>query len=189
MENIQPNLTLINQKLTHPENSIIQVIQQCLQHDRVAQRQLYDKYKSAMFSVAYRILADYDEANDALQEAFIAAFTDLSSFKQDSAFGAWLKTIVIRKALYKNKWRRKHESYETILGQETPIWHDALTGEILDKAIRSLPDGYRAVFSLIEIEGFSHKETAELLQISEGTSKSQLSRAKKMLQESLKELK
>jgi RNA polymerase sigma factor (sigma-70 family) len=177
---IQPYSKLIN-----PENSIIQ---QCLQNDRLAQRQLYEKYKSAMFSVAYRILADYDEANDALQEAFIAAFGDLASFRQDSSFGAWLKTIVVRKALYKNKWRRKHESYETVLGQETPMWHDALTGEILDKAIRSLPDGYRAVFSLIEIEGYSHKETAELLQISEGTSKSQLFHAKKQLQESLKEL-
>lgn len=192
MENIQPNSTdtkLIHQKLIHHDNSIIQLIEQCLQHNRVAQRQLYDKYKSAMFSVAYRILADYDEANDALQEAFIAAFTDLDSFRKDSSFGAWLKTIVIRKALYKNKWKRKHESYETVLEQETPNWHDALTGEILDKAIRGLPDGYRAVFSLIEIEGFSHKETAELLQISEGTSKSQLFRAKKLLQEELKELK
>jgi RNA polymerase sigma factor (sigma-70 family) len=189
VENIQLNFKLINQKLINPENSIIQLIEQCLQHNRVAQRQLYDKYKSAMFSVAYRILADYDEANDALQEAFIAAFTELASFRKDSSFGAWLKTIVIRKALYKNKWRRKHESYETVLEQETPNWHDALTGEILDKAIRGLPDGYRAVFSLIEIEGFSHKEAAELLQISEGTSKSQLFRAKKLLQEELKELK
>ena len=95
MENIQSNLTLIQQKLVSPENSIILLIQQCLQHDRVAQRQLYDKYKSAMFSVAYRILADYDEANDALQEAFIAAFTELSSFKQDSTFGAWLKLTAL----------------------------------------------------------------------------------------------
>jgi RNA polymerase sigma factor (sigma-70 family) len=73
--------------------------------------------------------------------------------------------------------------------QETPMFPDSLTGEILDKAIRNLPDGCRAVFSLIEIEGYSHKETAVLLQISEGTSKSQLYYAKKLLQEALKELK
>ncbi len=73
MENIQPYL-----KLTNPDNSLIQ---RCLQQDRTAQRLLYEKYKSAMFSVAYRILANYEDANDALQEAFIAAFTDLSSFR------------------------------------------------------------------------------------------------------------
>lgn len=173
------------QTVANPE---IELLKLCLQQDRKAQQQLYDKYKTAMFTVAYRILADYDEANDALQEAFIAAFTELHTFKQTSTFGAWLKTIVVRKALYKNKWKRKHETYETALGQEDLTWHDTLTGELLEKAIASLPDGYRAVFSLIEIEGFSHKETAELLQISEGTSKSQLFNAKKILQQKLKGL-
>lgn len=181
MENIQPY-----PKLTNLDNSLIQ---RCLQQDRTAQRQLYEKYKSAMFSVAYRILADHEDANDALQEAFIAAFTDLHSFRQDSTFGAWLKTIVIRKALYKNKWQHKHEGYQMAAEQETPTFPDSLTGEMLDKAIRNLPDGCRAVFSLIEVEGYSHKETAVLLQISEGTSKSQLYYAKKLLQTALKELK
>ncbi len=178
MEKLQPLPTL-----TTPEPTLIQ---RCLQQDRLAQRQLYESYKTAMFTVAYRILADADDAHDALQEAFIAAFTDLNTFRQESSFGSWLKTIVIRKALYKNKWKRHYETYETAANQETPAWQGDITGEDLDYAIRNLPDGCRAVFTLIEVEGYSHKEVANLLQIAEGTSKSQLSHAKKLLQKALK---
>ncbi|MFY7786392.1 MAG: RNA polymerase sigma factor [Thermoflexibacteraceae bacterium] len=164
------------------------LVVRCLAEDRIAQRQFYDKYCEAMYNVAYRILFDEDEAADALQEAFVAAFADLKTYRAESSLGSWLKTIVVRKALYKLRHRKHFEDYNKIGHEGECEWQDALTGEALENAIKKLPEGYRTVFTLIEIEGYAHKEVAELLKISEGTSKSQLFHAKKMLQNLLKDL-
>lgn len=157
------------------------LIKACLNNDRLAQKQLYEKYSSAMYTVAYRITNDFELANDVLQEAFIKIFKNLASFRGESTIGAWIKTIVVRTALSKIKKRIITEPLEDHAINKTVDWGTSIDVDYLEKAIQALPDGYRSVFTLIEIEGYSHKEVAELLDISVGTSKSQLFYAKKRL--------
>ncbi|WBO84814.1 RNA polymerase sigma factor [Hymenobacter yonginensis] len=156
----------------------------CLAQDRTAQHQLYQRYKSAMFSCAMRMLGnDRELAQDALQEGFVDVFRHLGSFRQQSTLGAWIKAIMVRRALRVLRREQRMEIYDDQRHPEPMVgWHDSLTGEALDKAISELPAGYRAVFCLVEVEGYQHREVAELLGITEGTSKSQLYHAKKLLQ-------
>jgi RNA polymerase sigma-70 factor (ECF subfamily) len=162
------------------------LIQGCLNGNRVAQKALYDRYNRAMFTTVYRMAGDFELAQDILQEAFVKVFTHLDSFRRESTLGAWIKTIVVRTALSKLKRQPKFEPYENHFTDEVVDWGDYLQAEYLEKAILSLPDGYRSVFVLVEVEGYAHKEVAEMLGISVGTSKSQLYYAKKRLQEKLK---
>ena len=142
-----------------------------------------------MYSVVYRILNHEDHAHDALQEGFIDVFRHLSQFQQKSSLRNWIKTIMVRKALRKLKLEHRYEPLNTQCYHTDLItWPSHLTGETLDQAIRSLPPGCRAVFTLVEVEGYSHRETADMLQVSEGTSKSQLFHAKKLLRSKLTEL-
>ncbi|MBV6653754.1 MAG: RNA polymerase sigma factor, partial [Mameliella sp.] len=127
-----------------------------------------------------------DSANDVLQDAFIKVFKALPRFRRESTLGAWIKTIVVRTALSHIKREMKFESLEQNAREEAIDWGHRLDVEYLEKAIQKLPGGYRAVFVLVEIEGYPHKEVAEMLGISVGTSKSQLYHAKKRLRESLK---
>jgi RNA polymerase sigma-70 factor (ECF subfamily) len=161
-----------------------ELIDACIQNNRFAQRTLYDRYKRAMYTLAYRLTGDFDEANDVLQDAFLDVFKNLGSFRKDASLGAWIKTIVARKA-YKQFRKVSFIDYSENL-IETETWDETLNSEYLEKAILSLPEGFRTVFVMIEIEGFTHKEVAELLSISEGTSKSQLFHAKKRLRKILK---
>lgn len=161
------------------------LIDACLSQDRQAQFELFERYKVAMFNVIFRISNDYDQANDVLQEGFIEVFRHLKSFRRDSAIGAWIKTIMIRKALKNTKAQVVFEELnEEIITNELMLdqWIDA---ETLDLAIRSLPGSSRAVFVLFEIEGYSHEEISKLLNVTIGTSKSQLHYAKKLLQTKL----
>jgi RNA polymerase sigma-70 factor (ECF subfamily) len=167
------------------QNTQNQLIAQCLAHDRLAQRTLYDQYRRAMFTLAYRITGDFDAAAEVLQDAFLQVFKSLNSFRQESTLGAWIKTIVVRTAYRHLKSRVVFEELPPQYNEAQIDWGDFLNIEYLEKAIQSLPDGFRTVFTLIEIEGFSHREVAELLGISEGTSKSQLFYAKKKLREIL----
>ncbi len=164
------------------------LIQACMQHDRKAQKALYDKYKDAMFTLALRITASRELAQDALQEAFLGVFRGLHRFRNESTLGAWIRTIVIRQS-YKRIRQEVHSyTFEEIHAADRIVWHDPLDAEYLDKAIQGLPAGYRSVFVLIEIEGFQHKEVAKMLNISAGTSKSQLFHAKKLLKKRLKKM-
>jgi RNA polymerase sigma factor (sigma-70 family) len=165
-----------------------ELVEGCIRQDRNAQKQLYELYKKAMFSVAFRILNDMDNAHDVLQDGFLEVFRDIGSFRKDATLGAWIKVIIVRKALQKLKLESRFETLDIEQHDSGIAWPDNLTGEYLDKAIRALPAGYRAVFNLVEVEGYTHKEVAQLLQISEGTSKSQLYHAKKMLQKKLTDL-
>jgi RNA polymerase sigma factor (sigma-70 family) len=165
------------------------LLRECLAQDRQAQYRLYQQYKTAMFSSALRILGDRALAQDALQEAFMDVFQGLATFQQQSTLGAWIKTIVVRRALRTLRHEQRTELYDQERHPEPLVaWHDNLTGEALDKAIGELPAGYRAVFCLVEVEGYSHREVAELLHTTEGTSKSQLYHAKRMLQRKLQYL-
>jgi RNA polymerase sigma factor (sigma-70 family) len=157
-----------------------ELISGCLLHDRIAQRLLYDRYKKAMYTLAYRITGDFDDANDVLQDAFMDVFRHLDQFKSESSLGAWIKKIVIRKSTKKKRiviWQNPDESTSEIIN-----WgEDEINVAHLETAILLLPDGFRTIFILAEVEGYTHREIAVMLEISEGTSKSQLFHAKRKL--------
>lgn len=165
-----------------------ELIKACLANDRLAQRDLYERYSKAMYTIAYRITGEFESANDVLQEAFVKVFRALPRFRQESTLGAWIKTIVVRTALTHIKKQKYTEPLDYRAEQQTVNWGTRLDVEYLEKAIKALPDGYRAVFVLIEVEGYAHKEVAAMLNISVGTSKSQLFYAKKRLRENIGKL-
>ncbi|QRR02439.1 RNA polymerase sigma factor [Dyadobacter sandarakinus] len=157
-----------------------ELVSGCLLHDRVAQRQLYDRYKKAMYTLAYRITGDFDAANDVIQDAFLEVFRHLDQFRGESTLGAWIRQIVVRKSTKKKKvvlWQNVDDYPE-----ESIDWGDHdINAAHLETAILSLPDGFRTIFVLAEVEGYTHREIAVMLNISEGTSKSQLFHAKRKL--------
>jgi RNA polymerase sigma factor (sigma-70 family) len=163
------------------------LINKCIENNRIAQKQLYDKYKDAMYTLAYRITGNHNDAEDSLQESFINVFQNLQSFKGNSTIGAWIKTILVRNAIKKTKARFEYEDITERENNEQYKIDENITGEYLEQAILSLNPGYRAVFILIEVEGFKHKEVSERLNISVGTSKSQLFHAKKQLKMKLQD--
>ncbi len=145
-----------------------------------------------MFNTAFRIIGERTEAEDVLQEAFVNAFKNLSSYRGDATFGAWLKKIVINKALSALQKSKKDllimtESEDRDVVDDAP--HDAEpayhTADI-KRAIRELPTGFRTVLSLYLFEGYDHQEISEILDISESTSKTQYKRAKDKLKTLLK---
>lgn len=162
-----------------------ELIEGCLANDRRAQKELYGRYSRAMYTVAYRITNDFELANDVLQEAFLKVFRALSGFRRESTLGAWIKTIVLRTALSKVKRRPNFEPLDQHAVEEPVDWGHQIDIDYLERAIQDLPEGYRMVFVLIEVEGYSHKEVADLMGISVGTSKSQLFYAKKKLRQAL----
>lgn len=162
-----------------------QLIAQCIAQERKAQQALYDQYRRAMFTLAYRITNDFEAAAEVLQDAFLQIFKSLSGFRNESTLGAWIKTIVVRTAYKHLKTRVLFQELPPQYEETVLDWGDAADIEYLEKAIHSLSTGFRTVFTLIEIEGFSHREVAEMLGITEGTSKSQLFYAKKKLREIL----
>lgn len=161
------------------------LINACLRNDRSAQRILYDRYKRAMYTLAYRLTNDFDDANDVLQDTFLDVFRKLETFKGESTIGAWIRVILVRKAYKRLNKPKLWELHDEIPENGEVAWSNEIDGEYLEKAIFSLPEGFRMVFTLIEIEGYSHKEVANILGISEGTSKSQLFYSKKRLREIL----
>ncbi len=163
-----------------------QLVKGCLKGDRNYQRALYEKYKVPMFRLCLRYASDQAEAEDLLQEGFIKAFTDLHQFSHKGAFGGWLRKVILNVAL--QHVRKKQRAFQ-VKELESAIHYFPtdeniladLHAEALTKLIQNLPPGYRAVFNLFVVEGYSHQEIAELLGIEEGTSKSQLSKAKATL--------
>lgn len=163
------------------------MVQGCLKNDRHFEKELFDKYKDAMYTLVFRILRNEVLASDAVQEGFIRVFTGMANYRFESSLGSWIKIIMIRSALAMLKNEPAMQEADSGVLDLPVEWDENLTGEMLDKAISGLSPGYRAVFILVEVEGYSHKEVAEIMKISAGTSKSQLSRAKVILQQKLKE--
>ena len=163
------------------------IIDKCLQGDRKAQIELYKIYYKAMYNTSLRIVNNTADAEDIMQEAFISAFAKLHTFDGSSAFGAWLKKIVVNKSIDFLK-KRKIETVDmtniNIPEEETT---DSVTAfaEIkaaeIKKAISELPDGYRVILSLYLLEGYDHDEIAEIMNITSSTSRSQYTRAKRKL--------
>lgn len=163
------------------------LVEGCIRKDYKAQKRLFDLYKDAMYTIAFRMLNDTDEANDVLQEAFIQVFRDIGKFRSESTLGAWIKTIVVRSGLkkIKDKIKTGYSTYSEYEDNEPVVWPSWINSNDLENAILSLPDGYRVVFLLIEVEGYSHKEVADMLDIPVGTSKIKLFRAKQQLRKIL----
>ena len=171
----------------------IDVIEKCKQNNRKAQLQLYNQYCNGMFVVAKRFVKDTLEAEDIVQEAFIKAFAKLHQYKAEVTFGAWLKRIVINKSidLLKSKKQQMIELDEVHLKvvdtnyEDEWLVDDAITLNEVKDAINKLPDKYKYVVMMFLIEGYDHQEIAEVLHITEVTSRTQLSRGKTKLKELL----
>jgi RNA polymerase sigma-70 factor (ECF subfamily) len=166
------------------------LIARCKAGDRDAHYRLYKMYCRSMYNVSYRITGRQEDAEDAVQEAFISAFKNLGSYRADATFGAWLKRIVVNKSINVLK-KRKHdlipedEEWDLPEAERPGDYKEELTIERVKKAIEELPDGYRSVLSLYLLEGYDHQEIAGIMGITESTSKSQLNRAKGKLREKL----
>lgn len=169
-----------------------ELIEGCQKGKRKAQSQLYNQYCGAMLAIAMRYCENRTEAEDALQDAFVNIFRRIKDFegRREGSLTAWIKTIVINSALSLNRKNKKHNYTEDVT--ELRIADPAATAiddddsddikrQRIMNAVQDLPSGYRAVFNLYVMEGYSHKEIAEILEISENTSKSQLSKARKYL--------
>ena len=176
---------MIQKREMWPSND--ELVLGCVNNSRVHQKALYDKFATNMFSLLFRMLNDRELANDVLQDAFITIFLSVSELQDAERLAGWIRTIVVRTAIQKIRElsRITFENNAEITDVIMP--DDNFTAIQLDEAIRSLPKGNRLVFMLIEVEGYKHREVAEMLNISEGTSKSQLNYAKKLLRQILKE--
>lgn len=167
-----------------------ELIARCKAGDRDAHYRIYKLYSKSMYNISYRITGRGEDAEDALQEAFISAFKNLGSYRADATFGAWLKRIVVNKSLNvlkkrKHEWMPEDEHWDVPEEEQPSDYKEELTVDRVKKAIEQLPDGYRSVLSLYLLEGYDHQEIAEIMGISESTSKSQLNRAKGKLREKL----
>ena len=161
--------------------------------DRAAQKRLYDLLAPKMFPVCMRYIGDRVQAEDLLQEGFITLFTRLDSYKGEGSFEGWARKIFVTTALMslrKKDALKMSDDLEAARGikAETVNQVQNIGYKELMELVMSLPDGFRTVFNLYVIEGYSHKEIGEMLGISEITSRSQLSRARIILQNRIKEL-
>jgi RNA polymerase sigma-70 factor (ECF subfamily) len=168
-----------------------ELITGCRKRDGNAQQALYDIYSSKMYGLCYRYLKDAMEAEDVLIVAFTRIFERIEQFKGEGSFEGWIRRIVVNEAL--TSLRRRRSMYLDAELEEADYQldyrnlEDHLEAEDLMLLINALPTGYRIVFNMYAIDGYSHKEIADSLGISENTSKSQLSRARTYLQKALKE--
>ena len=164
------------------------IIKGCLAGDRRDQELLYRRYASKLYAVCLQYSGNDEEARDILQEGFIKIFEHLGHYKHEGSFEGWMRRITVNTAL--EKFRSKHNLYrvddiDTIQEPDSePDNNDYAGLEVKDllEIIRELPPKYRMVFNLYAIEGYSHKEISSMVKISEGTSKSNLSRARMILQ-------
>lgn len=178
---------MVNQANNVPDDR--HLIQGCIKGKRDAQRQLYDKYAHKMFGVCLRYSKDYHRAEDLLQEGFIKVYRNISKFRHDGSFEGWIRRIFVNTAIeHYRKTTHLYPINEVVQHPSNTITNGALEslGERdLLGFIQRLSPGYRTVFNLYAVEGYSHKEVAEMLGISEGTSKSQLARARYILQKAV----
>ncbi|MBU2915158.1 RNA polymerase sigma factor [Reichenbachiella agariperforans] len=170
-----------------------QLIKGCLKGDRHAQESLYQQFASQMYVVCLRYTKAQQEAEDVLQESFIKVYKQLKNFKGNSSLFFWIKRIVINTAL--NHQRSKLYLYPMVdiedLSQTrtTPTNLSEYSMDELLQMIKELPQSSQVIFNLYAIEGYKHREIAEMLEINEGTSKSQYARAKQLLQDKMQETK
>jgi RNA polymerase sigma-70 factor (ECF subfamily) len=171
------------------QNILIAIVRNAGKGETNARAELYRQFSKAMFNICFRMLGNRENAEDILQESFIIAFNKLHQLKDEMSFGGWLKRIVISECIRFNKkgfkWNELSEQYEEKPDDNDATWMQELSFEKINTEIKQLPDGCRQVFNLYVVEDYSHKEIAEILKISESTSKSQYHRARQLLKERL----
>ena len=175
---------------THSAMTDEQLLEAILRQDAKAQRLLYERFARKMFGVCLRYTRNKEEAEDYLQDGFLKVFQKLSSFKKEGSLEGWIRRVIVNTCLdhirnQKLQWNELDELNEPV---EAAVVMDKLHATDLLELIRQLPPGFRTVFNLYAIEGYSHKEIGGLLNISEGTSKSQFARARASLVEKITEL-
>jgi RNA polymerase sigma factor (sigma-70 family) len=170
----------------------VELIEGCKRQDRQAQKRLYDQYASKFYALCCRYIKDKMEAEDVLITAFTKILNRIDQYTGEGNFEGWMRKVVVNEALsYLRKNKNMYLETDITAADYEPDYEkleDQLEAEDLLKMIESLPSGYRIVFNLYAIEGYSHKEIGDQLGISENTSKSQLSRARAALQKCLLEV-
>ncbi|MGM9786289.1 MAG: RNA polymerase sigma factor [Candidatus Cryptobacteroides sp.] len=170
-----------------------QLIEDCIKGDRASQKVLYDRLAPRMYPLCIRYVGDRTLAEDILQDGFITLFTKLDSYKGDGSFEGWARRIFVTTALMnlrKKDALKISDELETARGMkaETVSQMQNIGYKELMKLVMSLPTGFRTVFNMYAIEGYSHKEIAQMLGITETTSRTQFSRARAWLQTKIKEI-
>lgn len=169
------------------------LLQQCLKNDRRAQKKLYEKFGPVMMMVCRRYLFDRSKAEEVMNQGFFNVFTKLSSYKSDGSFEGWVRRIMVNESLNENRRRRVHysieEKEETEFLESAPEADEKADTEYILRIIAALPMGYRTIFNMMEVEGYSNEEVSEKLGIDKGTVRSQLSRAKQLLRKKLRSIK
>ncbi len=163
------------------------LIKGCLNNDSVAQKELYTKYSPKMLAVCYRYAHNREDAEDMLQEGFIKVFSQMHSFEHRGAFEGWIRRIIVHTCINILKKNKKfNENVDIIHATGLYVRKESIPAIIQAKqiieCIRILPLGYRTVLNLFAIEGYSHREISQMLEIEESTSRSQYTRAKAMLE-------
>jgi RNA polymerase sigma factor (sigma-70 family) len=166
------------------------LIEGCMKGDRKMQRELYQRFAPKMYGVCLRYAGNAGEAEDILQEGFIKVFNKIASFRSEGSFEGWIRRIFVNTAIEhfrKKTYLQPITEYEeaTVEGKYLSVL-DSMAEKDIIQLVQQLSPGYRTVFNMYVVEGYTHKQIAEALGISEGTSKSQLSRAKLILQDLVK---
>lgn len=171
------------------------LVKKCLQGNHKAQYDLYHAFSKAMYNTCLRFLSDSRDAEEALQNAFILIFKNMESFRGDATIGAWIKKIVIYQCI--NKLKEKNLAFQDLNSHHFEIPYEESNNEqqfeynqsmipMITEAVAALPTGYKTVCNLYLFEGYDHEEIANILNISVATSKSQYSRAKQKIRETLR---
>lgn len=170
-----------------------QLIESCRKGERLAQKQLYDTFSRKMMGVCLRYVNDRETARDLLQEGFVKVFSSINSYMGNGSFEGWVRKIFVNVAL--EYLRRNDVMRETVdldevaeLSQPDSSVVSELSANDLLRLIHQLPAGFRTVFNLFAIEGYSHREISQMLNITESTSRSQYVRARQILQKRINEL-
>ncbi|MDR7211402.1 sigma-70 family RNA polymerase sigma factor [Flavobacterium piscis] len=177
------------------KNDLEIYIQQCIQNDRAGQLKIYQLFSPVLYGICLKYMKNEDDAKDVFQEAFIIAFQKIHQYKFEGSFEGWLKKIFINKLIETLNKKKKESFFLDVFDPETDFIEEdelevcTIPQEKLLEYIQDLPDQYRLVFNLYVFEKMKHKEIAEQLKISEGTSKSNLNRAKKILQKRILSIK
>ncbi|WGD35720.1 sigma-70 family RNA polymerase sigma factor [Olleya sp. YS] len=171
--------------------SLDQLIHKCKSNDTKAQSELYQLYSSKLFSVSLKYSSSHAEAEDNLQDAFITIFDKIKQYKNKGSFEGWLKRVTINTVLQRYRTQKVFDivNEEAIVDENVEIEEDDVSIDFLLKCIQELPDRYRLVFNLYVLDGYSHKEIADMLAITSGTTKSNLARARQILKEKIVEYK
>ncbi len=169
--------------------SLNKLIHQCKKEDRKAQEQLYRLYAAKLFGLCLKYSENKQQAEDNLQDGFVQIFEKISQFREEGSFEGWMKRVIINTCLQKYRQQKVYSlnSEAQIEEEIIEIEEEEFEIDFLLQCVQALPDRYRQVFNLYVLDGYSHREIAEMMKISEGTSKSNLARARTALKEKIAE--